>query len=160
VAKQRSKQLKTYLTALENEGVLRAERRKVLGFLPTVRWLAADPGRVGAARARLDALALSDEPVDAVHAALGGLVHAIGLDRALYPRSEGRPARRRLKLAAERDPASGAVHDAVKASVDASVDAAVEASIHAAVHASVHATQHAVAHDAASGGHGGGSSHH
>ncbi|HEX4791531.1 MAG TPA: GPP34 family phosphoprotein [Actinospica sp.] len=160
VAKQRSKHLGGYLAALAAEGVLRPERRKLLGVLPSVRWPAADPGRVDAARARLDAIALSDEPADAVHAALGGLVHAIGLDKALYPGREGHSARRRLKLVAERDPASGAVHDAVRASVDASVDAAVEASVHAAIHASVHATHHAAAHDAAVGGHGGGGGHH
>lgn len=164
VGKARSGHLNRYLEALADAGVIRRERYKALGFIPASRWLLAERAPLDAARARLDALALTDRPADAVQAALGGLVRAIGLDRALYPGREGQPARQRLKRLAERDPAAravgGAVRAAVDAAVDASVDAAVSASVHAAVHASVHATQHAADHGGAGGHHGGGGGGH
>ena len=161
VARARAHHVESYLSVLAAAGVVRAERRKALGLLPITRWLTVDPGPGDGARARLDALAATDEPAEAVRAALGGLVCAIGLDRALYPGREGKAARRRLKLLAERDPASRAVGSAVEAAVDASVEAAVEASVHAAITASVHATHHAVTvggHDGGAAGAGGG--HH
>ena len=162
VARPRPRHLDAYLFALAAAGVLRPERRKLLGVLPSVRWMAADAAPRAAARARLNAIALTQEPVDAVAAALGGLVHAIGLDRTLYPGREGQQARRRLKLVAERDPASRAVRSAAEAAVQASVDAAVNASVNAAVTAAVHATHHAAAatgHHGGAGG-GGGGGHH
>jgi hypothetical protein len=157
VARPRPHHLDGYLTSLAAAGVLRPERHKMLGMLPATRWLVADTARRDEARARLDAIALTQEPVEAVPAALGGLVHAVGLDRALYPGREGHAARKRLKLVAERDPASRAVRSALEAA-ESSVEAAVEASIHAAVTASVHATHHAATHHAGTA-HGGGGHH-
>jgi hypothetical protein len=57
--------------------------------------------------ARLDTIALSSGPVGVTQAAFGGLLHAVGLSAVLYPRGEGRRARKRLQsLAAQNETAS------------------------------------------------------
>jgi hypothetical protein len=159
VAKPRRQHALAYLVGLSAAGVLRPEQRKVLVVLATPpRWPIVDTARAAVARARLDAIVLSGQPIetiDPLSAALAGLVHAIGLDEALYPRAEQEPARRRLKQLAKRDPAARAVHNAVAAATYAAVDSAVGSAVDAAVHASVHATQHAAAHHGGAGGHGG-----
>ncbi|HTJ69783.1 MAG TPA: GPP34 family phosphoprotein [Actinospica sp.] len=162
VAMLRPHQAGSYLEQLADQGAVDIERRKVLGFLPTFRWTISDPARAAEARARIDAVAHSSGPVDSAQSALGGLVHAIGLDAVLYPRSAGEEsklARERLKQIARRDPTATAVRSAAeRAAVDASIDAAVDASVHAAVSASVHAA-HSAAHSASHDG-GGGGGHH
>jgi hypothetical protein len=166
VARERRGLVHAYLDELAARGVIRADRHKALGIFNVTRWTVLDPARAAEARARLDAVARSTGPVDSAQSALGGLVHAIGLDALIYPRNGGPAceiARKRLKQIARRDQAATAVHSAaqqaaveasIDAAVDASVRAAVDASVHAAVDASVHAAHHA-AHDggAAGGGH-------
>ncbi|WP_084316166.1 GOLPH3/VPS74 family protein [Actinospica robiniae] len=156
VARSRSHPVTTYLRQLAKLGIVREQRSKALGVFTSTRWITVDPTPVAAARARLDGIALSQEPVAAVEAAFGALVHVIGLDKVLYPGREGSPARARLNLIAKGDPASRAVGEAMEG-VQAGVDAAVEAAVDAAIHASVAAAHHAAtAHHA--GGAGGG--HH
>lgn len=166
VARERRGLVHAYLDELAARSVIRAERRKALGVFNVTRWTVIDSARAAEARARLDAVARSTGPVDSAQSALGGLVHAIGLDGLIYPRNGGPAceiARKRLKQIARRDQTATAVHSAaqqaavdasVDAAVDASIQAAVDASVHAAVDASVHAAHHA-SHDggAASGGH-------
>ena len=160
VAQLRPHLVGAYLKQLIARGVVRADRRRALGIFTTTRWTVIDSARAADARARLDEVARSSGTADAAQSALGGLVHAIGLDAVIYPRSEGeasKSARRRLKEIAQRDAVSKAIHTAAeRAAVDASIDAAVSASIHSAVTASVHAAHHA-SHD---GGAGGGGHHH
>jgi hypothetical protein len=160
VAQSRPHLVGAYLEQLIACDVVRADRRRALGIFTTTRWTVIDSARAADAQARLDEVARSSGTADAAQSALGGLVHAIGLDAVIYPRSEGeasKNARGRLKEIARRDPVSRAIHTAaVQAAVDASIDAAVAASIHSAVTASVHAAHHA-SHD---GGAAGGGHHH
>jgi Golgi phosphoprotein 3 (GPP34) len=167
-----------YLARLTDAGVIRAERRKVMGLFATTRWYVLDIGRQADARWRLDAIARSSGPVDSAQAAFGGLVHAVQLDAVLYPGRDGKPARARLKKIARRDATANAVQSAatdastraasdaaIRASTDAAMraatqaatqaatDAAIQASIDAAVSASITATHDAGGHGSAAGGH-------
>jgi len=169
-----------YLERLAAAGVLQAERRSRLGIFPVIRWRVVDAGRQAAARARLDAVALSAGPVSTEQAALAGLAHASGLGTVLYPGRDGRTARARLERIAKGDEVaaagpdagsgtgdatSGAVaaaNQAARAAVDAATSAATQAAIDAATSAAVHAaTQaaHSAAHSAHGGGGGGGHGH-
>jgi Golgi phosphoprotein 3 GPP34 len=166
-----------YLSRLVFAGALSAER----GLFGQQRYRVADEGRVAAARARLDAIAQSQGPVDVTSAAVGGLAHAVGLDHLIYPGLGARPLRKRLaeiaagkwtapapaaaSVTAAADAVSRAATDAAMAAatdaaMQAATDAAVQAAVHAATTAATQAAVHA-AHDAgahASGGAGGG--HH
>lgn len=154
-ARTRSHPVTSYLRRLAEVGIVREQRSKALGIFTSTRWIIQDPGPIASARERLDGIALSQEPVVAVEAAFGALVHVIGLDKILYPGGGGSPARNRLRLIAKGDPASRAVGEAMEG-VRAGVDAAVEAAVDAAVHASVAAAHHAAtSHHAGAGGGGG-----
>lgn len=133
-----------YLARLAEAGAVRAERGTRLGMFPVTRWRIADPVRLAAARARLDAVALSDGPAGPAQAALGGLAHAVGLGGLLYPGRANRAARQRLEqvAAAAAGPGRAAVDAARQAAQEAAVRAAVDAATAAAVHASVHAAGH------------------
>jgi hypothetical protein len=179
VARQRGRLTQAYLERMAASGAVRLESRKALGLFLVKRWFVVDSARVRGLKAQLDAIAFSSGPVDSPQAAFGGLVHAIGLDTVLYPKGDGRPARKRLEWIAKHNEAAGAVRGAVadasrtalQASVDAAnraainaatqaataaaVDAAVSASIGAAVSASVEA-----AHHTSTGGDAGGGHHH
>ncbi|MFC4034301.1 GPP34 family phosphoprotein [Streptomyces polygonati] len=151
VARERKRLVETYLERLAAAGVVRAERRKALGLFPVTRWAVVDVGRLAGVSARLDGIARSSGPVGSAEAALGGLVHAIGLDALLYPGWDGRAARRRLKEIARRDRTAKAVraaadgvgdaasHISTAAASAAATDAAVGAATDAAIRASVQA---------------------
>jgi Golgi phosphoprotein 3 (GPP34) len=165
-----------YLERLAAAGVLQAERRTRLGIFSVTRWHVVDAGRQAAAKARLDAVALSAGPVTTAQAALAGLAHASGLGTALYPGRDGRPARARLERIAKGDEvvtavldagsgdgdatsqAAAAASQAVRAAADAAASAATQAAIDAATSAAVHAATQA-AHSAAHSAHGGGGGH-
>lgn len=161
-----------YLAQLTDAGVIRTERRRVLGLFTATRWYVVDRGRQAAARSRLDAIAHDGVPVDSAQVAFGGLVHAIQLDAVLYPGREGRPARKCLEELARRGATASAVRFAAAdvpthtatdaairaatlASTDAAIQASIQASIDAAVSASVTATHGAshADHGGAVGGH-------
>jgi hypothetical protein len=116
--------------ATSNAGTIRAERRKVLGFVPQTRWTVLDAGRRAAVQA--------------------GLASAIGLPSLVYPGFAGRAARNRVAAAGKR---GGPATHATKAAADAArgADAALDAATHAAVAAVTTA-----ASDAGHGGHAGG----
>jgi len=174
VAKRGLSLVDAYLAQLTAAGTIRAERRKVLGLIPTTRWYIVDAARQAAVRARLDEIARGSGPVDTAQAALGGLVHSVQLDRALYPGPDGRVARDRLEQAAKQAGGAGtglasapgtamqaaaeAVIVASQAAVQASIDAAVQASIQASIDAAVSASTSAAHHGGHSGGAVGG--HH
>ena len=157
-----------YLARLTEAGVIRAERRKVLGLFNATRWYVVDISRRAEVRSRLDEIARGSGPVDSAQAAFGGLVHAVQLDTVRYPGRDGKAARQRLKAIARRDSTANAVRSsavdaaahaatdaAIQASTDAAIQASVQASIDAAVSASVTAT-----HDAGHSGHGGAAGGH
>jgi hypothetical protein len=167
VARVRGKLTQAYLERMAASGAVRLEIRKSLGIFPVKRWYVVDSSRVRRLKAQLDTIAISSGPVDSPQAAFGGLVHAIGLDLVLYPKGEGRPARKRLEWIAKHNDAADAVRGAVAdasttalqasvvganlaavnaatqaataAAIDAATQAAVQASVAAAVGASIDA---------------------
>jgi hypothetical protein len=167
-----------YLERLAAAGVLQAERGTRLGIFPVTWWRIADAARPAEARARLDAVALSDGPVSTAQAALAGLAYASGLGTVLYPGRGNRPVRARLERIAKghevaADVASvsadaadaaarqamAAASQATRAAVDAATAAATQAAIDAATSAAISAATeaaHSAAHGAggAAGGHG------
>jgi hypothetical protein len=168
-----------YLERLAAAGTLQAERGTRLGIFPVTRWRVADAGRQAEARARLDAVALSDGPVSTAQAALAGLAYAAGLGTVLYPGRASRQVRARLERIAKGHEVAAGVADAAGASggagdaasqamaaasqatqaaVDAATAAATQAAIEAATSAAISAATDA-AHSAAHGAHGGGGAH-
>ena len=168
----------TYLARLAAAGVIRADRRTLLGFIPALRWRVTDPARLAHTRARLDAIARATGPVDTAQAAFAGLASASGLGPVLYPGMANRHLRKRLERiakgeltqgagaaqtaqatratdAAARAAARAAADAATSAATDAATQAAIQAATHAAVSAAVHAA-HQAASDGGHGGHGGG----
>lgn len=162
-----------YLARLVAAGAVRAEQGTRLGILPVTRWRIADPVRATGARARLDAIALSDGPVDSAQAAYAGLAHAVGLGALLYPGWGNRQVRRRLERIAKGEwsaaAATGAASDAAgraaadaarlsvaaasQAAIQAANQAAIQAAVDAATSAAVDAAHHA-ATDSGAGAHG------
>ncbi len=176
VARNRAGLTRRYLDRLVSAGTIRHERRRVLGFIPTGRWIVADAGRVAQAKARLDAIAYGSGEVTSEQAALAGLASAIGLSRLQYPGSADRAAVKRLRTASREQPsgvgadvvdATGAVRDATSAATQAATDAAtdaatqaaIQAATDAAINASIEAAASAAHHAASGGGHGGGGHH-
>jgi hypothetical protein len=167
-----------YLSRLVSAGALSPGRGGPFGQR---RYRVADEGRAAAARARLDAIARSQGPVDVTSAAVGGLAHAVGLDHLIYPGFGARPLRKRLaEIAAGKwtapTPAGASVTEtaaavsraatdavmaaATDAAMQAATDAAVQAAVHAATAAATPAAGHA-AHDPSAHASGGaGSVHH
>jgi hypothetical protein len=156
-----------YLDRLAAAGTLRGQRGGLLGRM---RWSVTDPARVEQARIQLDAIAQSAGPVSLAQAAFGGLAHAVGLDRYLYPRFADRRLRWRLAevgkgqaavtaTADAADAATAASLAATQAATQAAMMAATDAAIQAAVQASTAAAISAAASASAdAGGHAGG--HH
>jgi hypothetical protein len=146
-----------YLARLVSAEVIQAGQGGIFGG---VRWRIAAPARVADTRARLDAIAMSTGNVDTVEAAFGGLAHAVGLDRELYPGYGGRQLRKRLTEVAKGQWSATAVGDAVTDSVRSATDAAIRASTAAATQAAVDAAvQGAIAASTAAAGHAGAGGH-
>jgi Golgi phosphoprotein 3 (GPP34) len=163
VARTRPGLVQQYLDRLAAAGVIRAERRKMLGLFPVTRWQVVDTARLAQVRARLDAVASSSAALDSAQAAFAGLADAIGLSLLIYPGFSGAAARRNLKTAAKRDrpagqeaaaragdsatavnagdtPAAvGAVDRAARAATSAAMDAATSAAMDAATRAATDA---------------------
>jgi len=180
VARNRSGLVGRYLARAEAAGIIRAQRRKALGFVPMTRWTVIDTARAVQARARLQAVAASTGNVDPAQAALAGLATAIGVTQFVFPGLAGTAARKRLRQAAKRAPAAAdaaraaagaasaseaaqraatdaatdaATRAAMDAAVSAATDAAVSAAVDAATQAAVSAATDAAHHGGAAGGH-------
>jgi Golgi phosphoprotein 3 (GPP34) len=160
-----------YLERLAAAGALHGEPG---GFLGRMRWTVTAPERVERLRAQLDAIAESTGPVSLAQAAFGGLAHAVGLDRYLYPRFADRRLRWRLAEvgkgqagpvtaavdaadAAARASSAAAAQAATRAATQAATDAAIQAAVQASTAAAISAAASA-ASDA--GGHAGGHAGH
>lgn len=151
-----------YLARLVSAEVIQGEPGGIFG---RTRWRIAVPARVADIRARLDAIANSTGNVDTAEAAFGGLAHAVGLDRELYPGFGGRQQRKRLTEVAKGQwtvtAVTGAVTDSVRSATDAAImastaaatQAATAAAVDAAVQGAVAAATAAVG-DAGAGAHG------
>jgi Golgi phosphoprotein 3 (GPP34) len=176
VARHRPGLVGRYLARAEAAGIIRADRRKTLGFIPVTRWTVLDSGRAAQARARLTATAESTGPVSTEQAALAGLASAIDVTHVVFPGRAGAAARKRLRQAARREPAADATravssaagmsdavhHTATDAAARAAMDAAVSAATDAAVSAAVDAATQAAVSAATDAGHhsGSGGGHH
>ncbi|HLK76801.1 MAG TPA: GPP34 family phosphoprotein [Streptosporangiaceae bacterium] len=188
VARHRPGLVERYLTRAEAAGIIRADRRKALGFIPVTRWTVLDAGRAARARARLAdaAAAAGSGPVDPALAALAGLASAIDVTRVVYPGRAGAETRKRLRQAARRDQAAAdatravagaadaqhatgaatraatdaATRAATDAAVRAATDAAVSAAVDAATQAAISAATDAAHQAGGHGGHGGGGGGH
>jgi hypothetical protein len=175
VAHDRDELVRRYLERLAAAGTIQLERRKALGFIPVDGWTILDPGRLAAARSRLDIVALGTGAAGMPEVAFAGLAAAIGLPPLIYPGFGGAGARRRIaRLARGRSvdglTQAGSLADgypdavtlaAADAAVRAATDASVQASIDAATQAVISATTdaaHSAHHAAGGGGHVGG--HH
>jgi hypothetical protein len=109
---------RTLYERLAGNGVVRAEKSRILGVFPVRRWPAQDGSREAEVR-RLMTQALVQQVVpDARTAALIALVHAVGsVDKIVDPRQHGlsnRELRARAKKIAEGNWASAAVRKAIE----------------------------------------------
>ena len=138
--------------------MLQAERGARLGIFPVTRWRVTDAARQAEARARLDAIALSDGPVSTAQAALGGLAHAAGLGVVLYPGRANRKARARLERIAKGSDVAAAAGSGAADETSHAMAAASQAAVAAATSAAVAAATDA-ASSAAHGAHGAGGGH-
>ena len=166
VARTRRGLVERYLARAEAAGTVRAEPGLRLGFIPVTRWLVVDIARAAQARARLEAIAAGNGAVSPDQAALAGLATATDVASVVFPGWGGAAARKRLRQAARREPATadvtravGSAADASAAAASAAASAAMEAAVNAATQAAISAavdaaTQAAVsaATDAAAGG--------
>jgi hypothetical protein len=170
VARNRPGLVDRYLARAEAAGLIRSDRRTMLGFIPMTRWLVLDTARAAQARARLAAVAESTGPVDTAQAALAGLASAIDVARVVFPGLAGVATRKRLRQAARREPTAAGVTTAVtgagdagtqaadaatRAAMEAAVRAATDAAVSAAVDAATQATISAADSTGHHGGHGG-----
>lgn len=87
---------------LVERGVLREERRRLLGLIPVTRWPEADPSAEEELRARLCAALVDGAEPDARTALLVSLLDPLDLVGAAVPREARRAARRRAKAIADR----------------------------------------------------------
>ena len=127
IAGQKARVTQEYLERLAASGTVRYEARRRLGVFHVQRWFVIDFGRLNRLTAQLDAIAFSTGPVDSTQVAFGGLVHAIGFSALLYPRGDGRPARKRLKTLAQYNEAAGAVADVLRARAAATAAVTISA---------------------------------
>jgi hypothetical protein len=155
VARHRPGLVERYLARAEAAGIIRAQRRKALGFIPVTRWTVLDTARAAQARARLEAAAASTGTADPAQAALAGLASAIDVTRFVFPGQAGSAARKRLRQAAKHEPtAASATQAATSATASAAqratVDAATSAPMGAAVDAATSAAMDAAVRAATS----------
>jgi hypothetical protein len=126
----------------------------IVGRSPGIRarWQILDLAGAATTRSRLDTIASGSGPVNSSQAALGGLCHAIELDRVLYPGLGNRQLRKRLRLIAKGDWAAAPAGDAAERAGLAAGQDAVNAATLAAVRAATQAALRAAASAAASTG--------
>ena len=86
VARSRAGLVERYLDRLAAAGVVRAERRQVMGLFPGTRWVVVDTERQAQVRARLDAIASGSVSLDSAQAAFAGLRRRDRPVRADLPR--------------------------------------------------------------------------
>lgn len=87
--------------ALVERGLLREERKKVLGLFPVTRYPEADGAPEEALRRRLAAVVLEGADPDERTAALVALLHGARLRALAFPGEDGRAVEQRMKHIAE-----------------------------------------------------------
>jgi len=119
VIKPLSKNLRrTLYERLAGNGVVRAEKSRILGVFPVRRWPAQDGSRDAEVRRLMTQALVQQVAPDARTAALIALVHAVGcVDKIVDPRQNGlskRELKARAKKIAEGNWASAAVRKAIE----------------------------------------------
>jgi len=109
---------RTLYERLAGNGVVRAEKSRILGVFPVRRWPAQDGSREAEVRRLMTQALVQQVAPDARAAALIALVHAVGcVDKIVDPRQHGmskRELRARAKKIAEGNWASAAVRKAIE----------------------------------------------
>ncbi|THV30270.1 GOLPH3/VPS74 family protein [Glycomyces paridis] len=126
---------RTVLADLTGRGLLKERRDKALGLFPFSRHLPGDPGAETDARFRLASAVDLRRASDARTAALGSLVYALNMERAVFPDRKKSEVRKVLKGFGDGSWAGDATREAVQAA-QAAVMAAVTAATAASVAAS------------------------
>jgi hypothetical protein len=147
VGKPRRHIIDSYLARMSATGIVtRSPDRRA-------RWQVLDLAATAAAMSKLDAVASGRGPLDPAQAALGGLAHATGLDRAIYPGLANRHVRKHMRQIAKGQwtPAVVDAADDADQAAQAASQAVVNAAIQAAVKAAMQAAASAAAAAAASG---------
>lgn len=112
----RPKLKRAVLQRLTDRGILREERRRILGLIPVTRYPVVDRQRVAETRERVTATLTLPEPVDdARDAALASLVRPGGgrLLRRLVPKEQRRAARKRAKALSKGEAMSADIAQAI-----------------------------------------------
>jgi hypothetical protein len=109
---------RTLYERLAGNGVVRAEKSRILGVFPVRRWPAQDGSREAEVRRLMTQALVQQVAPDTRTAALIALVHAVGcVDKIVDPRQHGlskRELRARAKKIAEGNWASAAVRKAIE----------------------------------------------
>lgn len=121
----------TYLSRLTARGLVRQERRRVLGLFPTTRYPAIDSAVEAETVTRLRSVLVDGAEPDPRTAALVSLLLATDMVKKLFPYADRGAVKRRAKEISEGEWAGAAVRQAV-ASVNAAVAASVAAGAGAA----------------------------
>jgi hypothetical protein len=109
---------RTLYERLVGNGVVRAEKSRILGVFPSHRWPAQDASHEAEVRRLMTQALVQQVAPDTRTAALIALVHAVGcVDKIVDPRQDGlskRELRARAKKIAEGNWASAAVRKAIE----------------------------------------------
>lgn len=122
---------KRLLAQLAGNGVVRADLKKVLGFIPVNRYPEVDGSVEDELRERLRGVILRGEVPDERTASLAAVIQAADMESLILDRQERKASKQRLKELAEGEALSPAITHAI-----ASVNAAATAAIVAATSAS------------------------
>lgn len=106
-------------TGLIEKGLVREEKKKVLGVFPVRRYPEADGSVEAAVRQRLDAVVLQGAAPDARTASLVALLHGAKLHRLAFPDADARRVATAMESIAQGQWAATAVRNAVKAAEEA-----------------------------------------
>ncbi|MFJ7770126.1 GPP34 family phosphoprotein [Streptomyces sp. NPDC097107] len=106
-------------TGLIGKGLVREERKKVLGLFPVRRYPEADGSVEAAVRQRLDAVVLSGAAPDERTASLVALLHGAKLHRLAFPGADARRVEAAMESVSRGQWSATAVRHVVKAAEDA-----------------------------------------
>ncbi|CAL9385554.1 hypothetical protein SUDANB145_01160 [Streptomyces sp. enrichment culture] len=106
-------------TGLIEKGLVREEKKKVLGLFPVRRYPEADGSVEAAVRQRLDAVVLSGAAPDERTASLVALLHGAKLHRLAFPGADARRVEAAMESVSQGRWSAAAVRHVVKAAEDA-----------------------------------------
>ncbi|MFJ7078668.1 GPP34 family phosphoprotein [Streptomyces sp. NPDC098781] len=104
---------------LVEKGLVREEKKKVLGLFPVRRYPEADGSAEAGVRQRLDAVVLRGAAPDERTASLVALLHGAKLHRLAFPDADAREVRTAMESISNGQWSAKAVRDAVRAAEEA-----------------------------------------